>query len=162
MIILGIDPGSTRIGYGVIESSPKLRYLDCGIIELKRSSNTNLIKELSIKLDEILDNYQPDIVGVEKIYFSKNVKTGIEVAQARGAILLTIAQKNIEVKEYSPSEIKSTVTNYGLSDKKAVAKMVMKFLNIEKLDCLDDVSDALAIAITTANIATSVLSQGNS
>jgi len=150
MTILGIDPGSTRIGFGVISSNKNLELIDYGVIEVKRKDTADLIQEIADKLSLIIKKYKPDLAGIEKIYFSKNVKTGIEVAQARGAIILEISRYQIPIKEFSPSEIKIAVTNYGLADKKAVSKMVSKILNIEKLKGFDDASDALAIAITTA------------
>ena len=151
MIILGIDPGSTRMGYGIISGPKKLELIDYGVIEIKRKISAELIKEAGEKIDELIKKYKPDTAGVEKIYFSKNVKTGIEVAQTRGAIILEIAKNNIPIKELSPSEIKLSVTGYGLADKKTVAKMVSKILNTEKIKGFDDASDALAVAIAAAN-----------
>ncbi|MBI4992403.1 MAG: crossover junction endodeoxyribonuclease RuvC [Candidatus Harrisonbacteria bacterium] len=150
MIILGIDPGSTRIGYGIIENNKNLELIDYGVIEVKRKESALLLKEIAAKLSDLIQKYKPELAGIEKLYFSKNVKTGIEVAQARGAIILEISRHQIPIKEFSPSEIKIAVTNYGLADKKSVAKMVSRILNVEKLGGFDDASDALAIAITTA------------
>jgi len=150
MIILGIDPGSTRIGFGIIRSDKNLSLIDYGVIEIKRKKIDQLIKEITERISELISKYEPSLAGIEKIYFSKNTKTAIEVAQARGAIISEIAKHEIIVKEYSPSEIKLSVTGYGLADKKAVAKMVAKILNIEKVSGFDDASDALAIAITTS------------
>ncbi len=150
MIILGIDPGSARIGFGIISGTKKLDLLDYGILKIKEKEAGKRLLEVSQELSKILKKYNPDIAGIEKIYFSKNVKTGIEVAQTRGAIILEIAKNGIPIKEFSPSEIKLAVTNYGLADKKAVAKMVAKILNIEKLTGFDDASDALAVAITAS------------
>ncbi|MDP3729812.1 MAG: crossover junction endodeoxyribonuclease RuvC [bacterium] len=150
MIIIGIDPGSTRIGYGVIETGSPMRAKDYGVIEIKRKESSLLIKEAARALTELIARHKPTVVGIEKIYFAKNVKTGIEVAQTRGALILTLAEHNIPVHELSPSEVKLAVTNYGLSDKKAVAKMVGLLLNIERVAGYDDASDALAIAIATA------------
>lgn len=153
MIILGIDPGSIRIGYGIINclKNKKLELIDYGVIELPRQKTDSLILKISEEIDKIIRKHNPDIAGIEKIYFTKNVKTGIEVAQTRGAIILKIAQHKIPIKEFSPSEIKLNVTNYGLADKKAVAKMTAKILNIKEIKGFDDASDALAIAITTSN-----------
>jgi crossover junction endodeoxyribonuclease RuvC len=150
MIILGIDPGSTRIGYGVIAGPRKLELIDYGTINNKREETSKLISNISVKISELIRKHQPDIVGIEKLYFSKNVKTGIEVAQARGAIISEVAKAGIPLKEFGPSEIKLSVTNYGLADKKAVSKMAAKILGVEKISGFDDASDALAIAITTA------------
>ena len=152
MIIMGIDPGSARIGYGIIKTNGGLELISCGIIEIKEQGVGNQIAQAAKRISEIIKKYQPDLAGIEKIYFSKNVKTGIAVAQTRGAIILEISKYRIPIKEFSPSEIKLATANYGLADKKAVAKMVAKILNIEKLTGFDDASDALAVAITTANV----------
>lgn len=150
MIILGIDPGSARIGFGIISGTKKLELLDYGILKIKEKEPAKRLLEVSKELSKILKKYNPDVAGIEKIYFSKNVKTGIAVAQTRGAIILEIAKNGIPIKEFSPSEIKSAITGYGLADKKAVAKMAAKILNADKLTGFDDASDALAIAIMAA------------
>ncbi len=153
MIILGIDPGSTLIGYGVISANAKLKFIDCGIIKINRQETSGLILEAVIKLSRLLKKYKPDIVGIEKLYFMKNIKTGIEVAQTRGALISEIAKQNIFIIELSPSEIKLATTNYGLADKKAVAKMVALLLELDKNHLkkdYDDATDALAVAIAAA------------
>ncbi|MDO8430001.1 MAG: crossover junction endodeoxyribonuclease RuvC [bacterium] len=151
MIILGIDPGSTRVGYGVISGDKNFSLVDYGVIEAKRKKADALILEISDKITDLIKTYKPDLASIEKIYFSKNVKTGIEVAQTRGAIILEIARHKIPIKEFSPSEIKLSVTGYGMTDKKGVAKLVAKILNIDSLTGFDDASDALAIALTAAH-----------
>lgn len=153
MIILGIDPGTTRIGFGVIsEKSGKLSLIDYGIIEGKSKQEISIsILENCKKLSKIIKKYHPEVAGIEKIFFSKNIKTGIDVAQSRGALILELAKANIKIRELSPSEIKSSVTGYGLADKKSVAKMAAVILGLkEKLKGYDDASDAVAIAIATA------------
>lgn len=151
MIIMGIDPGSTRIGYGIIKTNGGLSAIDYGIIEIKRKKPAELILKAAEEISKLVKKYHPDMAGIEKIYFSKNVKTGIEVSQTSGAIILEIARQNIPIKELSPSEVKLAVTGYGLADKKAVAKMTARFLGLEKIKGLDDASDALAIAIAASN-----------
>jgi len=150
MIIMGIDPGSTRIGYGIIKTNGGLSAIDYGIIEIKRKKPAELILKAAEEISKLVKKYHPDMAGIEKIYFSKNVKTGIEVSQTRGAIILEIARQKIPIKELSPSEIKLAVTGYGLSDKKAVAKMTARFLGLEKIKGFDDASDALATAIAAS------------
>lgn len=157
MIILGIDPGTTRIGFGIISEESisgegkKMKLIDYGVIEGKSKEElTKLISENCKQLDKIIKKYKPDIAGIEKIFFSKNVKTGIAVAQNRGALILELTKNNIKIKEMSPSEIKSLVTGYGMADKKAVSKMASMILGIkEGLKGYDDASDAVAIAIAT-------------
>ena len=153
MIILGIDPGTTRIGFGIIsEEGKKLKLIDYGVIEsAPKQEAAKSISENCKKLSEIIKKYNPEVAGIEKLYFAKNVKTGISVAQTRGALILELAQKNIKVKELSPSEIKSSVAGYGAADKKAVAKMAAIILGLkEGLKGYDDASDAVAIAIAAA------------
>ena len=153
MIIMGIDPGSTRIGFGVISKDREIKLVDYGVIEHKRKKDEGfdiLISEVIKKLTEVIEKYKPELIGIEKIYFSKNVKTGIEVAQARGAIILEISKYKISIKEFGPSEIKSAITGYGMANKKAIARTVAKLLKVEKITGFDDASDALAVALTTA------------
>lgn len=149
MKILGIDPGTSRIGYGLINDRP-LKLINYGVIEIKDKTIKKFLT-LSEKLEKLINEFKPDAASVEKIYFAKNQKTAIEVAQARGIIILSLLKKKIPVYEYAPQEIKLTVTNYGLANKKAVAKLVKKLLGINELKGYDDASDALAIAITAAN-----------
>jgi crossover junction endodeoxyribonuclease RuvC len=153
MIILGIDPGTTRIGFGIIsEEGKKLSLIDYGVIEsAPKQEAAKSIPENCKKLAIIIKKYKPEIAGIEKLYFAKNIKTGISVAQTRGALILELAKENIKIKELSPSEIKSSIAGYGLADKKAVAKMATVILGLKKgLKGYDDASDAVAIAIATA------------
>lgn len=150
MKILGIDPGSVRIGYGVIETGRDLALIDYGVIEIKRKESKKLIAEAATALLKLLKKHRPDLIGIEKLYFMKNVKTCIEVAQTRGALILQANNTGVPILELSPSEVKLSVAGYGLADKKAVAKMAGKILRLENLHGYDDASDALAIAITAA------------
>ncbi len=151
MRILGIDPGSTRIGYGLIESGANLKALDFGLIEIKAHSISEKLLSLANQFATLLEKTKPDLASVEKIYFTKNQKTIIEVAQARGVILFLILKNNISLLEYTPREVKQAVTSYGLADKVAVAKMVCRILNLKEIPKNDDITDALAIAITAAS-----------
>jgi len=152
MTILGIDPGSTRIGFGLIADAEnrKLVYIDCGVLESHLKGADALLLQITQDFAKLIKKHCPDLIGIEKLYFAKNVKTGIAVAQTRGAIIAAAAQFHIPIQEFSPSEIKSATTNYGLADKKAVSRMVSVILGIGKVPGYDDASDALAIAITTA------------
>ena len=155
MIILGIDPGITRIGFSVIsEKGGKLSLVDYGVIEGKSKQEISVcILGNCKKLSKIIKKYKPEIAGIEKIFFAKNIKTGIDVAQSRGALILELARANIKIRELSPSEIKSSVTGYGLADKRSVSKMAAMILGIKDgLKGYDDASDAVAIAIATAFI----------
>ncbi|TSC66970.1 MAG: crossover junction endodeoxyribonuclease RuvC [Parcubacteria group bacterium Gr01-1014_73] len=151
MRILGIDPGTTRLGYGLIEKGRELKLLTYGVLEIKgKRGEPAKIFELGKKLAELIDELKPDLAGVEKLYFAKNQKTAMLVSQARGVILHLLVQKNIPVRELRPGDVKIAVTNYGLADKKAVARMTAKILKIEGFHGYDDASDALAVAIAAA------------
>ena len=151
MKILGIDPGTSRIGYGLIETSDGLKLVRHGVIEPKQKSLQEKISRLSVYFRKLLDESRPDLAAIEKLFFAKNRKTAMEVAQARGAILSILLENGVPVVEYAPNEVKAQVAGYGLADKVGVAKMVKLILKIDELPGYDDASDALAIAITAAN-----------
>lgn len=149
MKILGIDPGTATTGFGIIDlknNIPKL--LTYGVIKtpknIKPEHRLSMQKE---KLQDIIKKYQPDLAAVEKIFFMKNTKTAIAVAQARGVILETLNSLNISVKEFFPTEIKIDTVGYGHADKHQVQKMVQQILKLEEIPRPDDAADALACAI---------------
>ncbi|MDP2696235.1 MAG: crossover junction endodeoxyribonuclease RuvC [bacterium] len=150
MKILGIDPGTSRIGYGLVNDRP-LTLINYGVLEITDKGNDKLLV-LASGLEKLILDAKPDLAAVEKIFFSTNRKTAIDVAQARGVILYCLLKHKIAIREYGPQEVKMAVTSYGLADKKAVAKMVTKLLNVQEISGHDDASDALAIAITAANM----------
>jgi crossover junction endodeoxyribonuclease RuvC len=160
MKILGIDPGSTRVGYGFIKKGAgnSVTLLDYGIIENKAETLVEKMVAVGVGVEKILKKFSPTLVAVEKLYFSKNQKTALEVAHARGVILFVIRKTGIPTLELGPGEIKAAVTGYGNADKQAVAKMTKLILNIEKIVGPDDVSDALAVAIAAASL-TGILSK---
>ena len=149
MIILGIDPGYATLGYGVIKKKGnQFKELTHGAI--RTSADKDLLTRymtLSDDLQEIIDEYQPTRCGIEKLYFNKNVKTAINVAQARGVVLLLLKQNDLVVEEFTPGEIKKGVTGYGRAGKKQVQKMVKALLGLPKIPRPDDASDALAVAM---------------
>ncbi|MFH1193211.1 MAG: crossover junction endodeoxyribonuclease RuvC [Candidatus Jorgensenbacteria bacterium] len=152
MITLGIDPGSTRVGYGVVRKERgALVHLESGLLPVRSKEKNERLIEISTSLRGILARVKPDRVGIEKLYFSKNQKTAIEVAQARGVLLYTIARTGILILEFTPSEVKLAVTGDGNATKAGVAAMVARFLRLPPRKLVDDVSDALAIAITASN-----------
>ena len=151
MVILGIDPGTTRMGYGVIKKDgSRLTHLKSGIFNISRTDPAGRLAEIEKELKKLFDETGPSVVGLEKIFFAKNRKTAIEVAQARGVVLSVLGKESTTIKELSPSEIKLAVTGYGRASKSAVAKMVHYFLGISTEKLLDDEVDALAIAITAS------------
>lgn len=152
MKILGIDPGSTLIGFGLIESDKgNLTLINYGVLSITATQLPDKLLELSQKLRTFLIKHKPAKAGLEKLFFSKNKKTALEVAQARGVILLELLRCNIPVIELTPGEIKVAVTNYGSADKLMVKKMVGKILGEERLAADDNAWDALAVAIAVSN-----------
>ena len=153
MIILGIDPGTATTGYGVIKKTKRnLKCLTWGTIETNPSlSNGERLKNLQNQLNKLIKKYKPKLLTVEKIYFFKNIKTAIPVAQAKGTILLTAAKKKIPIFEFTPLQVKTAITGYGRADKKQVQKMIKRLLNLKKLP-KDDAADALGVAICGARI----------
>ncbi len=168
MRILGIDPGSTRIGYGIIETGSSagslhgsstgslrvgsdLKFIKSGLLKIKSSDKEERLLELAKSYEQLLKKEKPDLAAIEKLYFVKNIKTGLEVAQSRGIIIFLTRKQKITIVEYAPSEVKLNITGYGNADKKAVAKMVKLILKTGEIKGPDDVFDALAIAITAAN-----------
>ena len=149
MIILGIDPGFARTGYGVIEEKNKnLRMLDYGCL----STPAGLIFEKRLKkiregLVDLIKKYKPDVCAVEKIFFCKNAKTAIDVGQARGVVILTAAEKNLKIREFTPLQVKQSLTGYGKAEKQQIQKMVKLILNLKEIPKPDDAADALALAI---------------
>jgi crossover junction endodeoxyribonuclease RuvC len=150
MIILGVDPGSTRAGYGIIDfSRTNPKYIGGGILSVESANKNQRLVELRNSFVPIIKKYSPKISGVEKLFFVKNMKTALEVAQSRGVLMLCIQEVGIPIKEFTPLEIKQGVCGYGKADKKAVIKMVKRILKIGDLHQPDDVYDALAIALMT-------------
>lgn len=153
MIILGVDPGTAIIGYGLIEkTNNKLELIDYGCIRTSADLSTaDRLVILNKELEKLLKKYKPSAVAVEDIFFFKNLKTAIKVSQARGVILLTIAKLKIPVYEFTPLQIKQAVTCYGRAEKIQVQKMVKALLNLKDIPKPDDAADALAIAICCGN-----------
>ena len=153
MIILGIDPGTAALGYGIIErTGGRLREVDHGC--LVTSPDLPLPERLlaiHTLVDDLLALHKPGLMGVERLFFSKNVQTAFGVGQARGVVLLAAAQHGVPVREATPNEVKSAITGYGAADKEQVARMVQLVLGMAELPRPDDASDALAIAAWAAN-----------
>ena len=158
MKILGIDPGIGICGFGLIGISSTDKadatLLDYGAVTTP--INTPLpsrLQELYESLTELFEQTTPDVISVEKLFFSKNVTTGIAVAEARGIVLLVASQHNIPIFEYTPNEIKKTLTGYGSADKRQVQEMVKLHLRLDKVPKPDDAADAIAAAITHSLLA---------
>jgi crossover junction endodeoxyribonuclease RuvC len=151
--VLGIDPGSAALGYGIVEGSGgTLRAVDWGCFETSPGV-TLPARLLTIHglLTELIELHRPDLVAVERLFFSRNVQTAFAVGQARGVVLLAAAQADIPVREATPNEVKSAATGYGAADKEQVARMVQLVLGMEEIPSPDDAADALATAVCIAN-----------
>ena len=153
MRILGIDPGLATMGYGVIEAEgQKRKVVQFGTINTRAGSPTpQRLRSIFQGVNQLLDIYAPDDVAFEELFFSKNVTTGIAVAQARGAALAAVAARTDNVYEYTPMQIKQAITGYGGADKIQMQRMVKALLGMQEIARPDDAADALAVALTHAN-----------
>ena len=152
MVIIGIDPGLARVGYGIIEVKRNEKtLLDCGIIETQKDQKEeNRLLEIFMDLKELINKWKPDYAAVEKYFFYKS-STTISVVQARGVIMMTLGSFNIPITEYSPAQIKLTITGFGKATKKDILDSVMHNLKLDYPPKPDDSADALAIALTKFN-----------
>ena len=153
MIILGIDPGSLNVGYGILQVE-KRKIVAAGCDTLKINPKLQLAERLvqiHSKMDKIIAEYKPDIAVVETIFYGKNIKSAFTLGHARGVILLALAQHNIEIVEYSPREVKKSVVGNGNASKEQVAYMVQKILTLSTKPKTEDAADALAIALCQFN-----------
>ncbi len=149
MKILGIDPGTATTGWGIIEeikNEPKLVSFGC-IETSKHKSDVKRLKEIAGDLKMIIEQYQPDEVAIEDLFFFKNLKTAIKVAQARGVLMVTATNENLPVFEYTPLQVKQALTGYGRADKKQMQWMVKEVLKLKEIPQPDDAADALAVAM---------------
>lgn len=149
MRILAIDPGYDRLGVAVVEgnaSRPTLVWSDC--IQPEKGAHEERLARVSEAVTAAIKEYAPDILAIETLFFNKNIKTAVGVAEARGAILSAAGSASLPVVEYSPQQVKSAVTGHGGADKGAVARMIPKLLILPKKKRLDDELDAIAIGIT--------------
>src|SRR3989344_7830641 len=145
---IGIDPGTTRAGYGVVEVvAGNLRLVAAGILSVKSRVRAERLAEIHRGLLRLLQTHQPRAMGIEQLFFSNNQKTAMAVAEARGVLLLAAAERGVAVAELSPREMKLGIAGYGGADKRAVQKMVRFILHEPLLRVIDDASDALALAI---------------
>ncbi len=151
MIFFGLDPGTTRVGYGVVRrSGARLEYLAADILNISESlALPERLVQIERALDSALGEFRPDLAAVETLFFTKNKKTAIEVAEGRGIIIMTLAKRGVPFVEFSPSAVKAAVSGDGKASKEALAKMVWLTLQMERPSSklVDDATDALALAI---------------
>lgn len=149
MFILGIDPGTFSIGYSILKGGVKPHLEESGLVRITKKGGAERLKELYEGLRVLLKKWEPEAVAVEKLFFAKNTKTAISVSEARGVILLTTALAGLRPYEYTPLEVKKTVTGDGRADKIQIKKMVQLILpETRELRARDDVFDAIAVALT--------------
>jgi len=153
VIVLGIDPGTAALGYGIVErTGGRLRAVDYGVVVT--SADLPLAERLlaiHAAVSDLVALHGPALVGVERLFFSRNAQTAFAVGQARGVVLLAAAQHHVPVRDATPNEVKSAVAGYGAADKEQVQRMVRVVLGMEELPTPDDAADALAVAICVAN-----------
>lgn len=153
MIVLGIDPGTASVGYGLVDrTGSRLRAVDFGVF----STGADLplperLLAIHVFLEDLIELHGPGLLGVERIFHSRNVQTALAVGHARGVVLLAAAAHGLDVREATPSEVKVGVTGYGSADKEQVGRMVQTILGLPEAPHPDDAADALAIAIWAAN-----------
>ncbi len=154
MRIIGIDPGTGILGFGVIEADgQKLQLVDAGVIRTPvHEDDAVRLETIYQELTDIIVAAKPQIMSVEKLFFARNVTTAMTVSQARGVVLLCARLAQLEIFEYTPMQIKQAVTGYGKADKKQMQEMVRVLLNLKEIPKPDDAADALAAAITHAGM----------
>lgn len=153
MLILGIDPGYATTGFGLIDwQDDLLKMVTCGVITTsKELSHSQRIMETVHDIDQLIDEYHPDQVALEELFFSKNVTTALKVAESRGAIMYQICQRGLPLSEYKPNQVKINICGNGSAPKIQVQKMVQLLLNLNQIPQPDDAADALAIAVCHSN-----------
>lgn len=159
MRILGLDPGYAIVGYGVIEHDRgKNIYIGHGAVTTPAGMELSLrLMEIHQDICTLIDKYKPEAVAIEQLFFNTNVTTGINVAQARGVIVLACAEKGVPIAEYTPLQVKQAVVGYGRAEKKQVMELTRIMLGLQAVPRPDDAADALAIAICHGHTAASKL-----
>jgi crossover junction endodeoxyribonuclease RuvC len=150
MLVIGVDPGTARTGYGFVRSGQNsaLELVEYGVIETPPGApQSERLLDIHRALVALLDRHRPATAAVEKLFFQKNVSTAMSVGQARGVVLLSLAQSGLRVEEYSPQDVKLAITGYGGADKTQMQRMVQTLLGMHELPRPDDAADALAVAI---------------
>jgi len=150
LVIVGFDPGLATLGYGVISvNQGKITMLDYGAVLTPKDENLAVrLAMIEEGVKQIISKYKPDEIALEELFFAKNVTTGINVAHARGVILLTAVKECGKIFEYTPLQIKQALTGYGRADKHQVQEMVRMMLRLKNIPKPDDAADALAVALT--------------
>ena len=151
-VILGIDPGTTGMGYALLDTrTDPPGVLDCGLIDSRAGTSAARLAAIADDIDRLIGAHRPRALALERLYFNKNARTAMVVAEARGIALLCAARAGLEVAEYTPQEVKLSVTGTGSADKKQVMRMLALVLALQHPIEQDNVADAVAIALTHAH-----------
>ena len=152
MIILGIDPGSTRIGFGIIKQEQnRFQCLAYGTIDNPGKERGADLKNTATELATLISQYRPDCAVIEKLFFTKNQKTAMAVSETRGVLVLTCAQHGIPIQEYTPLQVKQAVASYGGASKQQIQRMVQALFGLSEPVRPDDAADALALALCASD-----------
>jgi len=155
MIVIGIDPGLARLGYGVIEvAEGDIRMVCYGCIETsgKNLRASERLLKIYTAVEELLEQYQPSHVSLEKLFFTKNISSAMGVSEVRGIVLLAAEQRTISVTEYTPNQVKQAITGSGRADKRQIQEMIKRLLRLKEIPHPDDAADALSIALCHIHI----------
>jgi len=148
MRILGIDPGLATTGWAVVDIEEEIVIEDFGVVSTEKGNNNEVrLSEIFDDVSEIIKRYKPDTAAIETLLFNSNVKTAMSVGEARGVILLAFQKSFLSVHQYTPLQVKNSITGNGRADKKQVQENVMRICNLKKLPKPDDAADAVAVAI---------------
>lgn len=159
MLVLGIDPGYAIVGFGLIQTDKgRQQLLKYGVITTPAGVPIEMrLLGIDRDINELLDTFHPDCIAIEELFFNTNATTAINVAQARGVILLAAAKHGVPIYEYTPLQVKQAVVGYGRAEKKQVMDMIMRLLSLKQQPKPDDAADAIAIALCHARSSTSLL-----
>jgi len=154
MIVIGIDPGLATVGFGVIKTEKeRVTPMSYGCIRTSPDKQTpQRLLEIYNEITSLFEKYKPEVIAVEKLFFSKNVTNGLSVSEARGVIFLAAQQQNIPIFEYSPNQVKQAITGSGRADKKQVQEMIKRLLGLDEIPEPDDAADGLSIALCHVNM----------
>jgi crossover junction endodeoxyribonuclease RuvC len=150
MLVLGIDPGTARTGFGLVEESAggELKAVNYGVITTAAGEpSQNRLLSIYESVQSLISEHRPDRAAIEKIYFQQNVSTALSVGQAKGVVLLAFSQAGLEVAEYTPLEVKQAIVGYGRAEKRQIQEMIQMLLSLESRPQPDDAADALAVAV---------------
>ncbi len=154
MVVLGIDPGTATLGWGIIKRTEEVAYKveAYGCIRTDKSTLfSRRLEEIYKQLGKIIKKYRPDIAAIEQLFFAKNMKTAVSVGEARGVAILAAVEANLAVAEYTPLQVKQSLIGYGRAEKKQMQKMLKVLLGLKDIPSPDDAADALAVALCHLN-----------